>query len=296
MQRPRERRGRGLVARHEERHELVAEVFFGEPVALLVAHVEEHREDVDAPRGAGYAPTVDLSEEGLVGARGLALVAPPRRPRAEVALHRGHQERRPRGGLEQVFEHGADAPARARLVEAEDRAEDHLHGDALHGALHREALAEGPPVDGVVGDRHDVAPVGLHALAVKGREHQLAHAHVLGAVEQDERARAEEGPQRDGHLARVHVVAVGREHLADVLGVRHDDQRRHRGDVQQKGLAVPLAALFEEGERSPQPSPEVNRGRALGPRGERHRSLSYRGRASTRSLAAAAYCNQVTTR
>ena len=64
-----------------------------------------------------------------------------------------------------------------------------IEGAAANGGAVR------PGGDLALGDRAHRLAVGLHPLAVEGRQHQPALAHVLGAVEQQHRAVAEQRPQ-----------------------------------------------------------------------------------------------------
>ena len=76
-----------------------------------------------------------------------------------------------------------------------------------------------------LGDLAHRLAVGAHPLAVERRQHQPALAHVLGAVEQQHRAGAEDRRQDDVALAGVEQVGVAGEDRLDRLGIGGDDDR-----------------------------------------------------------------------
>ena len=195
------------MAGEQQRQQLVADLLVGQPVALLVAGEQQRREDVVALLQLGLGPAAgDLGEEDLVDGPLAAprTPAPPgarRRPRTTRADH--HQ---PAAARERLDHRRAGAPAArpgpAPGVVAEHGPQDDPQRQRLHRRQHRERLADRPAVDLGVGAVAHRLGVGEHLPAVERGQHQPAMAQVLGAVEQqhralaDDRARAARWPRR----------------------------------------------------------------------------------------------------
>jgi hypothetical protein len=199
-------RGRGrLVAGRQQGHELVAQLGVGHRLALLVAGEQQHREHVVAlgqvgRRAALRDQRVELAVDG-------AQVAPahdPAHDRVLEAQHRDHDQRaRVAGPVDEALERRAQARHRRAVLDPEDGAHDDLERDRLRVRAQREGLAGGQRRDGALGRlAHDRA-VALDAFAVEGRQHELALAHVLVAVQQEERVGPERGAQDLVRLAGV---------------------------------------------------------------------------------------------
>ena len=103
------------------------------------------------------------------------------------------------------------------LGHAEDRAQDHLERDLLHRRVHGERLAHGPARQLTLGGVGDDGLVGAHAVAVERRQHRLAARQVVDALQQQQRARADQRPQR-GRAARRQPVRALRVQRADRSG------------------------------------------------------------------------------
>jgi hypothetical protein len=145
-----------------------------------------------------------------------------------------------------------------------------LQRDRLHRGVQREHARGRPLVDVAIGLVHHHPSVGLHALAVKRRQQQLAVAHVLGPVEHEHAAISEQRREGAVEAARGHDLAVVLEHLADVVRVGEEDERREAHQVDREGVAEARRRLVEEGVGAAQPAQRDERSGELRAGGQRH--------------------------
>ena len=132
VERPGERRRRGLVSGEQQRHQLIAKLGVAHRLAVLEAGRDEHREDVvaacevrvGAPLGdLGGKQLVDLGVARFSAASGSG--PPKRRASSDAELQHW------RGGLgEQVGEQRPQPRDARRVAHAEDGAQDHLERHA----------------------------------------------------------------------------------------------------------------------------------------------------------------------
>ena len=253
LERPRQPGGGGLVARGEQRHQLVAQLHVGHRRAVLVSRREQQRENVVAllavVRGT---PVGDLRVDQLVDG-GQRLAESRRRGEpAEVAL----EERHPVQDARQLAERRdalAEEVHALVVAHAEDRAQDHLERDRLHARAQLDLLAERPARHLALGGLGHHLHVAAHALAVEGREQQLALAHVALLVEREQRVLAERVAERERvGLAGVEDRGVAGEDALHLGRVGHVDHAPE--DREARGEDVPVAA--------PAPDhPAIRRGR-----------------------------------
>ena len=131
------------------------------------------------------------------------------------------------------------------LLDAEDRAHDHLERHRLHRRQQRELVAGAPRVDlAPRGLLHDLL-VAAHALAVEGGQHHPALAQVVGLVEQQDRARADDRLERGVGVAGVHQLGAAGEDRAHVLGIAEEDERL-AVEVQREDVTEALALACGE--------------------------------------------------
>jgi hypothetical protein len=125
------------------------------------------------------APARDLRVDELVGAGPGGVERAPEPQRADLAQGVAHT------GLVRgrVPHQRRDAVAQLGLVAAEDDAHDDAEGQPPHLRQQRERLPDRPALDHVGGELVDQVAVAAQALAVEGREHDLALTQVLVAVE-----------------------------------------------------------------------------------------------------------------
>ena len=159
-----------------------------------------------SPLGAALG---DLGVEQLVDFLELALeLAPgPRPPKRRVARPISWAKGEAVSSSTLVSS-AAQALQPRPLGDAEDDAQDHLQGDRLHARVDRELLAQRPGVDLGVDDLLEDRLVGAHPLAVEGGQHQLAVGEVVGALEQQQRAGAEDRLEDDVAAGRQAVLAL----------------------------------------------------------------------------------------
>jgi hypothetical protein len=187
LDRPRERGGGRLVAGDQQRHELVAQFLVAHRPAILVAGLEEQREDVLALVQSGVVPAFRdllIYESVDRATRSLEEREPFDASRAE-----DRKDQEPPAvdcPVEQVAQRGADAVEPGTLVDPEDGAHDDLERDVLHLRPDLKRAALGPALDLRAGDLGDHLPVALHALAVEGRQQELALRHVRRLVQEQD--------------------------------------------------------------------------------------------------------------
>ena len=259
---PGQRGRRGLVPGDEQRHQLVAQLLVGHLAAVLVAGLEQQREDVVAFLEVGRAAALaDLGVDQLVGGPADAL-EDVRAVDAVRAEHRHHrQAARVRAPFERVRERRAQALAPGVVLHAEDRPDDHLERDALHRGAHRVGLPGRPALDLRGRDLGHRLLVAAHALAVEGRQHQLALRHVGALVQQQHRVVPEHRQQHDVRLAGVQHARVAGEDLLDRVGVGEEHPRALVRDPQREHVAVAAPAVLEHRPRPEDPARRLERAR-----------------------------------
>jgi hypothetical protein len=234
----------------------------GELVAQLLAARVRRLEDGEQ-RALGVVAVDPLVEQRVEPAHAAQVRGV--RPATLVAPQAHGQQQRHRD-----LERPADRVAQLRVAAAEHHAQDHLERDRLH-PLERLQRAAGRPARELLvgGAGHRLAPAGQR-LAVEGRQHELALAHVLLAVEHEDRARAGERLQERGARARVELRRVGGVDALDLRRVRGEDHRpvRPREPERERLAVARLGAAHERG-RPRDPLVGLERGRLAGP-GRQH--------------------------
>ena len=155
----------------------------------------------------------------------------------------------------------AQAPQAVGFDGPEHDPHDRLERDLLHARPQLERLPDRPGGELAPRDVLHHLAVTLHALAVEGRQHQLAPEHMLGLLQQHHRARSQQGTEdRVGEAHAEHGV-VGCEHRLHILrigqyhpgpGVLHPN-----GEDVAKVFLTPL----QEGQRAPGPRYGLQRAR-----------------------------------
>ena len=233
----------------EQRHRLVTElqVAHAGAVALGVVREEEHGEEVALVR-AGCAALADHAVDRRVETLPSSFVA---------ARHRNgqvHQQRRQ--WQHRVVECGDRGSERfANLVRltfdvgVEERLADHRQRVRRHLVVHLQHVAVLPMLRAPLGVcRHDVTIRG-DAGAMKGRLRQAALAEV-------ELVLARQEPIAQQHLralesaSLVEVARVGDEDVADLVGVRREDDGLSP-DAEHRDVAVRLLERRKKRERTP---------------------------------------------
>ena len=240
---PGERGRRRLVAGDEQRHQLVADLRVGERLALLRPRGEQEREDVLARLCTAIR---DLLEQELVDGAQPRLVEAelldPLGPRRDHGEHR----RAAHDPVHHLRQAGAELVQPRAPLDAEDDAQHDVERDRLQPRRERDPVPARPARDVLARDLGDEVVVAGHARAVERRQHQLALAQVLRAVEQEHGRAAEERAQDHVRLACVQERRVALEHLAHVVGVREHDPRRLRPDLDGEHVAVARVGLCHE--------------------------------------------------
>ena len=116
-----------------------------------------------------------------------------------------------------------------------------------------------------LGDLAHQLAVARHALAVERRQHQAALAQVLGAVEQQHRARADDRRQRCVGLAGAQQLRIGGEDLLERDRVGDEDEGADLGEPDREPVAVATPARVQERQRSRDPGERLQRRRAARP-------------------------------
>ena len=180
------------MAGDEQRHQLVAELLRRSSRAVLVARLQQQREDVVAPRVG--APR---RRGGLISSRSTAWTGPiargkPVHPRFAEPLRADQAAMNSRAGERRTVEHRPEA-ARQRARTVRRRSTPKTARRITSSVIacmrrpDRERLAERPGGDLALGDLPHHLAVALHALAVERGQQQLALAQVRRPVEQEHR-------------------------------------------------------------------------------------------------------------
>lgn len=248
---PRKAGGGRLVPRQKQRHQLVANLSIRQRRAMLVASSKQCRERVGARTRIlttlGLASSSgDLGVDQLVKrrARLLELLAGAPEPQA-----RRHEQRQQAMGARNRIDHRAHTPVKlalALVADTEHRAGDHPQRERLHAGRQRERPTQRPGVDLGVGRLADRLLVGGQARAVKGREHDPPVAQMLGAVEHQHRALAEDRSQQRVGLAGVELLVRTPEELCEQLGVKDHHKALVKQRAQCHRAAVASAAVLQE--------------------------------------------------
>jgi hypothetical protein len=226
----------------QQGHQLVTQLGVGEAIAGLALDREQQREHVVVLDAAGLRPAAgDLFEDDLVGRGAGAEVAAPRAARAEVdarerkcAVDHVH--------VDHAHQRLAQTREEAGVLDPEHGAQDHLERDLLHPRAQRKRPAERPALELACRDVGDHVAIARDAASVERREHQLPHAEVIVAVEQQDRARPEDRLHELVRLAGAEHLGVAGEDLADDLRVAHVHERVERVVAQREEIAVARAA------------------------------------------------------
>ena len=179
-------------------------------------------------------------------------------------IHRcGHR------GLEQRSEFGL----LVSRIEAEHRPQDHRQRDLLHRVVGLEDSPHWPAVDLVIGGVAHHLPKHMHALSMKGRQQELAVAHVLRFVEHQDRVLADHRAQREVAFARMQHFRVTGEHRLDVRRVTQEHERAPSIEAQREDVPEASVGALHQLDRSPEPTRHLQSSR--GPRawGEAHRAM-----------------------
>ena len=246
VERPRQPGGSRLMAREQQRHQLVADL------GVLELGRDQHREDVLARIGA---PLGDLAIQHPVDLPPARVEPFERVGRALEPLLEQHGELQAgrRGVREEPGEVAAERGTPVAVGDAEHRTQDHLERDLLHVRVERERLAGRPRLDVLGDDLADRVLVRAHARAVERRQHQPPAGEVLAPFEQQQRARTEYRQQRDRPAGRQTMVGVAVER-ADRVGIRqHHHRRLEPEEAHAERVAEAAAARLHERDRPQQP-------------------------------------------
>ena len=258
---PGERRRRRLVPGQQQRQHLVPQLLVRHRRAVVVARLDEHRQHVVASGATLGAAPADLGEEDLVDVARDADEPAPRREEPEVDLQEGEQHERceaAAGHREEAREPLAEPRERRSLRDAEHGPHDHVEREGLHVGVDRKRLPERPPIDRAVRDvAHDRA-VRLHPFAVERRHQEPPLREVPRAVEDEERVIAEQPEERAVRLAGAQPIGVGREDLADRVGMAEEDEGRVGGKADREDVAEAPGAVLHERNRPVHPVEELD--------------------------------------
>ena len=247
------------MARHEQRHQLVAKLDVRHRGAVLVARLQQHGHHVVAVAAAvavvRASALVDRLVDDGVGLRAAALELLPRAPALKHREHRG----RTRPKLEDASEAVAQRVQALARLEPEHRPQDHLEREGLQTRMKSHRLVTRPARHLVLGHLLHQAREPLHLLAVEGRQHQLALAEMGALVEQDHRVRPDHRLEDLGPLAGMEHLGRRGEELAKVGGIGEVHERRRLQQPHREALPVAGATLLEERNRARPPAKRLKR-------------------------------------
>ena len=223
------------MARDEQRHELIAQLAVRKRRTVLVACLEEQREDVGPVREVRrVAAPGDLREQLPVDLGELAPEAAqphqgvgPQEAEDEAAAEIGRPRHQPPQTRREPVE-------RRAFVDAEHGAQDHSQRDGVHAGERGRGHPGRPGGDLPAGRLPDEILVGAHPLAMERWQDELAATQVLVSVEQQQVLRAQQRTQGHVRHARVHLVGSVSVQLANRVRMGehdpclcHHPQREH---------------------------------------------------------------------
>ena len=217
--------GGGLVARHQQRHQLVAQLLVRHATAILVTRLDQHRQHVVALLEVGGAPAARRSPRRAA-----------RSPGAIDAAERGHADSRygpitaivaMRRGSEPQASTSREGRLRAGARSAmwssrhpEHGAPHHLEGDRLHARPQLDRAARRPGLHLAVGHARPSSPrSGASARRGTVGASSLRCAMCGCSSSSGTRVAAEDGEQHHVRLAGVQQPGVAGEHLLHRVGV-----------------------------------------------------------------------------
>ena len=289
-ERPAQRRGGRLVPGDEQRHELIAQLAVRQRPAVFISRSQQQRQDVIPVAEVGRLPAAgDLREQLTVDFGELA--PEPGEPHQPIGAE--ETEHQPAAGISRPRHQPPQAqgePVESRpLLQAEDRAQHHLQGDGVHPWQRRHRHTQRPVRHLPAGRLADQLLVGEHALPVQRRQHELAPAQMLPAVEQQHVLRAQQRTQRHVRHAGVKLIRSMPVELADRVGVRenhprlgHHAQREHVAERPVRRLKQPVGIKAEpqrlHGPRPTRTGREAPQSSLVGERHSRHLEVTGRSR------------------
>jgi hypothetical protein len=95
---------------------------------------------------------------------------------------------------------------------------------------------------------------------VERGQHEPSLTQVLGAVEQEHRARADDRGERRIGLSGPQQLGIAGEDLLDRGRVGHEHERPDTGQPDREPVAIAAAARLEEGQRPRDPGEGLERG------------------------------------
>ena len=160
----------------------------------------------------------------------------------------GRAQHEQRSGLgEPLAQHFEELIEHVALVGAEHQSHDDVEGDGLQMGVESEGLSDRPgghvPTGGV---GHDL-PIRRHSVAVKAPHHERSIAAMGFAVEQQQRASAQERLEHRCARGSAELLRVQREHGFDVGRVGQNDHRGVAGQPDGEDVAIPPVAPGHEG-------------------------------------------------
>ena len=231
-------RGGGFVAGDQQRQQLVGEVFQRDGRPVVVAGPQEQRQHVSAlvELGIGAGVVDELLHDHVEATPELAEPS-ARAPRSEVApgqrWQHGESRTEQHRGREQFTQ-----VVEGLALRAEHGPQDRTQGDPHHRFQCRKLDVLRPGRDLAERLLLDELFVGLHPLAVEGRNEQLAPLAVWLAVE----AEARSGSQHRAEVGfQAEQVRTGGEDVLDEVRVADHHRLAEDGQVQRHDWAESLA-------------------------------------------------------
>ncbi len=138
-------------------------------------------------------------------------------------------------------ERGAQALDPLGLRHAEDGAADHLEREGAHALAYRKFVPDTPSGQLGSGNLSDHIAKRVHGRALKRGEKEFSLAHVLGPVQDEHRALAEDGAERRVGLPGFETRLIPGEETPDLVGVGDinpgpEDEKTRGEDVAVAGV------------------------------------------------------------
>ena len=262
VQRPRQPGGRRLVARDQQRHQLVAD--------LAVVHAAPSSKRAPTSSEQMSSPAVRPSPLGDLGEQQLVDLLAPSHPGARAAGG-GRTSPTPAGWSTWCPPAGRAAAARRRSRSATPNTARRITSSVIACMLGCTGNARPSGHAGELALRRLAhhALVGAHPLAVERRQHQPPSREVLLALQQQQRARADQRLQRDLAARRQPVPALAVQRADDVGPRDHDERRAEALEADAEHVAVAAPAVLEEPDRPRHPARGLQDRRLRGSGGQR---------------------------